>query len=192
VEIQLFDRDRLLFRAYPGEPVYALLTEGESEVAALRAAVEQELRRLRPAAVGDTGYQHRELDIGGELVRVDIRNPANRNLIRASDLETALRDASGPLEAVPVAKLEPPQHRLATLLQGADDGIPAAQLQERLREHIARVDEALGGDRLTQEASAAEDPRAVFALVSALRDAGLAEEVEGAVRATPKLRRIRL
>jgi hypothetical protein len=192
METQLFDRDRLLFRAYPGEGVYALLGEGALNPAELLAAVEDELRRLRPAAVGDTGYQHRDLDILGELVPVDIRNPANRELIRASDLEAALRDAPGPLEAVRVAKLEPPVHRLATLLQQADDGIPAAQLQERLREHIARVDEALGGNALASEANAAEDPRTVFALVSALRDAGLADEADGVIRPTPRLRRIRL
>ena len=196
METQLFDRDRLLFRAYPGEPVYSLLPEGALDAAELRAAVEEELRRLRPAAVEDTGYQHRDLDVLGEPVRVDVRNPANRELIRASDLQAALREAAGPLQAVRVAKLEPAQYRLATLLQQAEDGIPAAQLQERLREHIARLAKAIGSEELRaslqREASDAEDPRAVFALVSALRDAGLAEEADGVVRATPKLRRIRL
>jgi hypothetical protein len=192
METQLFDNDRLLFRAYPGEPVYALLSEGELDAAALRAVVEEELRRLRPSAVADTGYQHRDLDVLGEPVRVDVRNPANRELIRASDLEAALRETAGPLQAVRVAKLEPPQYRLATLLQRAEDGIPAAELQERLRQHIAGLAEVLGNDDLQREASAAEDPRAVFALVSALRDAGLAEEAEGVVRATTRLRRIRL
>jgi hypothetical protein len=192
VETQLFDHDRLLFRAYPGEPVYALLPEGEPDAAELHAAVEAELRRLRPEAVADTGYQHRDVDVLGEAIRVDVRNPANRELIRWSDLAAALRDASGPLEAVRVAKLEPPQYRLATLLQRADDGIPAAELQERLRAHIEGLSQVLGSDDLQREASAAEDPRAVFALVSALRDAGLAEEDEGVIRATPRLRRIRL
>lgn len=192
METQLFDRDRLLFRAYPGEPVYALLAEGELDAAALRALVDEQLRRLRPAAVGDTGYQHRDVDVLGEPVRVDVRNPANRELIRWSDLAAALREASGPLDAVRVAKLDPPQYRLATLLQRAGDGIPAAQLQERLREHIAALGQVLGTDDLQREASAAEDPRSVFALVSALRDAGLAEEADGVVRASPRLRRIRL
>jgi hypothetical protein len=197
MEIQLFDGDRLLFRAYPEEPLWNLLREGDLDADRLRADVEDTLRRLRPRAVGDGGYQYRDIDVLGERVRVDVRSPANRELIRASDLHAALRDTAGPLRGVAVAKLEPRLHRLAMLLKASDDGVPAAQLQDRLRERIEELAGMIDSDEvragLRREAELAADPRAVFGLVSELRDEGLAEEGDdGIVRPTDKLRLIAL
>jgi hypothetical protein len=191
VEIQLFDGDRLVFRLYPEEPLWPLLSEGELDAARLRTALEDRLRRLRPEAVGDTGYQHKDIEVLGEPVRVDVRNPANRDLIRTNDLYQAVRDARS-LQALVVARLEPRVYRLARLLRDSGDGIPAAQLQGRLLERIAAL-ASDGDDEFRREAEEAADPRAVFALVSELRDAGLAEEgADGVVRPTATLRKIAL
>jgi hypothetical protein len=196
VELQLFDGERIIFRAYPQERVYALLEEGDIDVGALRERVETTLRGLRPGAVGDTGYQHRDLDVLGEHVTVDVRNPANRELIRTAELEAAIRSVAGPLQALAVAPLDPPTHRLATLLQSAPDGVPAAELQERLLAHIEAITAAIDSEEvqagLHRQARELEDARVVFGLVSALRDRGLAEEADGVVRPTAKLRAIRL
>jgi hypothetical protein len=194
MEIQLFDGDRAVFRVQSTEPAWGLLREGDVDAAQLRARVEDELRRLRPGAVGDSGYHHRGLDVLGEVVPVDVRNPANRELIRMADLHAAIRDVAGPLQAVALSPLASPAHRVATLLKASPDGIPAAQLQERLLARIAELEGLVDSDDLRaglrREADAARDPRAVFALVSELRDAGLAEEDGGIVRPTEKLRRV--
>jgi hypothetical protein len=193
VERQLIDGDEYVFHAYPYEPVYSLLEEGEVDADALRARVEEELRRLRPTAVGDTGYHHKELDVLGERVKIDVRNPANRPLVRTVRLYEAVRDATGPLRVVTVGELPPRAHDLAVVLREHPDGIPAAQLQERLVAHVTALADSLDSDDVRGRARALEDPRAVFALVSELRDLGLAEETaDGIVRATEKLRVIRL
>jgi hypothetical protein len=194
MEIQLFDGDRFLFRVNRTEPLWDVVAPADGDAARMRAGLEEALRRLRPGALAG-GYAEDDLDVLGERVRVDVRNPANRELIRASGLEMALRDTEGPLQAFVVPDLEPRVRRLATLVKESGDGVPAADLQRLLRERLNELVRSTSSDAVRQdlrrEADEIADPRVIWRGVSYLEDAGLVENGE-LLRPTEALRLILL
>jgi hypothetical protein len=192
MEIQLFDGDHLLYRVNRAEPLWDVVAPAADDPVLLRARLEATLRRLRPGALAG-GYAERDVDILGERVRVDIRNPANQELVRASGLEVSLRGAAGPLRAIVVPDLDPRAQRLAAIIKEAVDGVPAADLQRLLRERLERLAGLTSSDEvradLRREADEIRDPRVVWRGVTELQDAGLVDD-GNVLRPTEKLRLI--
>lgn len=206
MELQFFDSaGDLRLRLHSHEPVWRVLeapapgpVEGP-ELRELADRLEAEVRRLReslPDELRAGGYDEATVDVLGETLRINVRNPHYRELLRANDVYRAVKgvlDAGLGLRAIAVPELSREQFRVAQLLKHTADAIPKRALPALVESKLDELRSITTNDAtakaLERERGSWDDPGTPERIVAALEASGLVrQDPNGLVRPTEDLR----
>jgi hypothetical protein len=209
MELQFFDSTGVLrFNFYGHEPLWPVLgvgagpIEGE-ELRALVERLEAEVRRLRaalPAQPEAGGYDEATVEVLGEALRLNVRNPAHEELLRANRIHASVQDVlrSGlTLRAIAKPELSREQFRVAWLLKNTADAIPKralpALVESKLDELRSSATNRSVVTALDAERERWADPSTPERTVAELAASGLVrEDDDGIVRPTEDLCLLRM
>jgi hypothetical protein len=205
MELQFFDTaGAFRFRVNRRETLWSVLDAGPGPIAGdelerLVDRLEAEVRRLRaalPSELPTGGYDESPMDVLGETLRANARDPdvqALRRAIRIYEPARSTLDAGLGLYAIAPPDLSREQFRVARILKDTDERIPKralpALVEHLLDERLRSATDDGARAELERERAGWGDPETLERVVADLEAAGLVgQEADGTVRPTHELR----